>query len=92
MHPAVLYGLVGPTAPWQNKPFDEPICWWSDCLRAGAELLEACDAENQAVRHAVEARLGIDLSSVKPVRQELIEAYGTIIVIHSPSRRFANGQ
>ncbi|WP_394890487.1 NAD/NADP octopine/nopaline dehydrogenase family protein [Mesorhizobium sp. AaZ16] len=79
MHPAVLYGLIGPGAPWQNKPFDEPICWWSDCPRAGAELLEACDAENQAIRHAAEARLGIDLSTVKPLRQELIEAYGSQI-------------
>lgn len=79
MHPAVLYGLIGPGGPWQNKPFDEPICWWSDCPRVGAELLEACDAENQAIRHAVEARLGIDLSTVKPLRQELIEAYGSQI-------------
>lgn len=79
MHPAVLYALIGPGAPWENKPFERPLCWWSDCPRAGAELLEACDAENQAIRHAVEARLGIDLSSVKPLRQELIEAYGSQI-------------
>jgi len=79
MHPAVLYALIGPGAPWENKPFEQPLCWWSDCPRAGAELLEACDAENQAIRHAVEARLGIDLSSVKPLRQELIEAYGSQI-------------
>jgi opine dehydrogenase len=79
MHPAVLYALIGPGAPWENKPFDRPLCWWSDCPRAGAELLEACDAENQAIRHAVESRLGIDLSSVKPLRQELIEAYGSQI-------------
>lgn len=79
MHPAVLYALIGPGAPWENKPFDSPLCWWSDCPRAGAELLEACDAENQAIRQAVEARLGIDLSSVKPLRQELIEAYGSQI-------------
>lgn len=79
MHPAVLYALIGPGAPWENKPFDSPLFWWSDCPRAGAELLEACDAENQAIRQAVEARLGIDLSSVKPLRQELIEAYGSQI-------------
>jgi hypothetical protein len=79
MHPAVLYGLVGPGAPWQNKPFDEPICWWSDCPRAGAEMIEACDSENQAICRAVEARLRIDLSTVKPLRQELIESYGSQI-------------
>ncbi|OHV79791.1 NAD/NADP octopine/nopaline dehydrogenase family protein [Ensifer sp. LCM 4579] len=76
MHPAVLYALIGPGAPWENRPFDEPLCWWSDCPQAAAELLEACDAENQAIRRASEARLGIDLSSVKPLQQELIEAYG----------------
>jgi len=76
MHPAVLYGLVGPGAPWEELPFEEPICWWSDCPRAGAEMLEACDAENQALKHAAERRLKVDLASVKPLRQELIEAYG----------------
>ncbi|RCS21749.1 hypothetical protein DUT91_21990 [Phyllobacterium salinisoli] len=76
MHPAVLYALVGPGAPWENRPFDGPLCWWSDCPKAGAELLETCDAENQAIRRASEARLGVDLRSVKPLRQELIEAYG----------------
>ncbi|ACP21819.1 hypothetical protein NGR_b03550 (plasmid) [Sinorhizobium fredii NGR234] len=76
MHPAVLYALIGPGAPFEDRPFAEPICWWSDCPLAGAELLEALDAENQAIRRASEARLGIDLSSVKPLRQELIEAYG----------------
>lgn len=76
MHPAVLYGLIGPDAPWQGRAFDAPVCWWSDCPQRGADLLEACDAENQAIRHAAEAKLGIDLSSVKPLRQELIEAYG----------------
>ncbi|RAX41398.1 NAD/NADP octopine/nopaline dehydrogenase family protein [Rhizobium tropici] len=76
MHPAVLYGLVGPGAPWEALPFEEPICWWSDCPRTGAEMLEACDAENQALKHAAERRLKVDLGSIKPLRQELIEAYG----------------
>ncbi|TCU30827.1 NAD/NADP octopine/nopaline dehydrogenase-like protein [Rhizobium azibense] len=76
MHPAVLYGLVGPGAPWEERPFDEPICWWSDCPRTGAEMLEACDAENQALKHAAERRLKVNLASVKPLKQELIEAYG----------------
>lgn len=76
MHPAVLYALIGPGGPFEKKPFDQPLCWWTDCPRAGAELLEVCDAENQAIRRASETRLGIDLSSVKPLRQELVEAYG----------------
>ena len=79
MHPAVLYALIGPGAPWENRPFEQHLCWWSDCPRAGAELLEACDAENQAIRRAVELRMGIDLSSVKPLHQELVEAYGSQI-------------
>lgn len=76
MHPAVLYGLFGPGAEWEAKPMNRPICWWGDCPFAGAEMLEACDADNQAIKRAAELRLGIDLSSVKPLRQELIEAYG----------------
>ena len=79
MHPAVLYGLFGPGAEWESKSLDEPICWWSDCPLAGAEMLEACDADNQAIKRAAEQRLGIDLSSVKPLKQELIEAYGNQI-------------
>lgn len=79
MHPAILYTLIGPGAPFENRPFNEPLCWWSDCPQAGAELLEACDAENQAIRRASEARLSIDLSSVKPLQQELVEAYGNQI-------------
>lgn len=76
MHPAVLYGLLGPGAPWEHRPFSEPLCWWSDCPEEGAQLLELLDAENQAICRAIERKTGLDLSSVKPLRQELIEAYG----------------
>ncbi|WP_429932666.1 NAD/NADP octopine/nopaline dehydrogenase family protein [Agrobacterium vitis] len=76
MHPAMLYGLLGPGAAWERKPFSEPLCWWSDCPEEGAHLLEMFDAENQAICQAIATRTGLDLSSVKPLRQELIEAYG----------------
>lgn len=76
MHPAMLYSLLGPGAAWEHTPFAERLCWWSDCLEEGAHLLEQFDAENQALCQAIEARTGIDLSSVKPLRDELIEAYG----------------
>lgn len=76
MHPAVLYGLLGPGAAFEQRPFDEPICWWSDCPQMGADMLEACDSENQALKEATERTLGIDLSTVKPLRDELIDAYG----------------
>jgi opine dehydrogenase len=76
MHPAVLYGLLGPGAAWEHKPFSEPLCWWSDCPEEGAQWLERFDAENQALCQAIEAQTGIDLGSVKPLRDELIEAYG----------------
>lgn len=76
MHPPVLYALLGPNAPWQNKAFEHPICWWSQCPYAGAKLIESCDRENQLLCRAVERRLGIDLSSVHSLKQEIIEAYG----------------
>lgn len=75
MHPSVIYGLIGPYAQWHNKTFAEPICWWTDCTELGAYFLERSDEESQLLCKAVEQRLGVDLSSVKPLKQEIIEAY-----------------
>jgi hypothetical protein len=75
MHPAVVYGLIGPYGQWHNKSFSSPICWWTDCPEIGAYFLERSDQESQALCKAVEQRLDVDLSSVKPLKQEIIEAY-----------------
>jgi len=79
MHSSVLYGLIGPYGQWHNRPFAAPLCWWTDCPELGAYFLERCDEENQALCNAVQQRLGVDLSSVKPLRQEIVEAYGAQI-------------
>lgn len=75
MHPSVVYGLIGPYGQWHNKAFSSPICWWTDCPEMGAYFLERSDQESQALCKAVEQRLDVDLSSVKPLKQEIIEAY-----------------
>ena len=75
MHPSVIYGLIGPYGQWHNKTFSSPICWWTDCTELGAYFLERSDEESQMLCKALEQRLGVDLSSVKPLKQEIIEAY-----------------
>lgn len=79
MHSSVIYGLIGPYAQWHDKTFASPIRWWSDCPELGAYFLERSDEENQFLCKLVQARLGIDLSSIKPLKDEIIEAYGTQI-------------
>jgi hypothetical protein len=75
MHPSVVYGLIGPYGQWHNRTFSSPICWWTDCPELGAYFLERSDQESQALCKAVEQRMDVDLSSVKPLKQEIIEAY-----------------
>lgn len=79
MHSSVIYGLIGPYAQWHDKTLTAPIRWWTDCPELGAYFLERSDEENQLLCKLVEARLSVDLSSVKPLKQEIIEAYGTQI-------------
>ena len=76
MHSSVVYGLVGPYGQWHARPLPQPVCWWTECTELGAYFLERSDEENQRLRKAVEQRLKLDLSSVKPLKQEIIEAYG----------------
>lgn len=76
MHSSVVYGLVGPYSQWHGRAFPAPVCWWTDCTELGAYFLERSDAESQRLCKVVEERLGIDLSSVKPLHQEIVEAYG----------------
>lgn len=76
MHASVIYGLIGPYAQWHDRTLPEGLCWWTDCPELGSYFLERSDAENQRLRAATEARLGIDLSSVKPLKTEIVEAYG----------------
>lgn len=75
MHSSVIYGLIGPYGQWHNKTFAAPICWWTDCPELGAYFLERSDEENQLLCKTIERRMGVDLSSVKPLKQEIVEAY-----------------
>lgn len=76
MHSSVVYGLVGPYGQWHERPLPAPHCWWSDCTELGAYFLARSDEESQRLCHAVAERLDVDLSSIKPLRQEIVEAYG----------------
>ncbi len=76
MHSSVIYALIGPYGQWHGRPFSQPVRWWNDCPELGAYFIERCDDENQRLKSALERTLGIDLSSVKPLRHEIVEAYG----------------
>lgn len=76
MHSSMTYGLIGPYGQWHGKTLSAPLCWWTDCPELGAYFLERSDEENRLLCKAVEQRLGVDLSSIKPLKQEIIEAYG----------------
>ncbi|OOG36569.1 NAD/NADP octopine/nopaline dehydrogenase family protein [Polaromonas sp. A23] len=76
MHSSVVYGLVGPYGQWHKRVFPARMCWWTDCTELGAYFLERSDQESLMLCKAIEQRLGLDLSSVKPLKQEIIEAYG----------------
>lgn len=76
MHSAVIYGLIGPYGQWHARPLSQPLCWWNDCPELGAYYLERMDEENQRLCAALEARLGVQLDSVLPLKQEIIDAYG----------------
>ncbi|MEC4717652.1 NAD/NADP octopine/nopaline dehydrogenase family protein [Noviherbaspirillum sp. CPCC 100848] len=75
MHPSVVYGLIGPYGQWHGRKLPARLCWWTDCPELGAYFLERCDEESRQLCRTLEERLGIDLSSVKPLRQEIIDAY-----------------
>jgi hypothetical protein len=76
MHSSVVYGLAGPYSQWHGRAFPAPVCWWTDCTELGAYFLQRSDEECQRLCQAVQERLGVDLSSVKPLHQEIVEAYG----------------
>lgn len=75
MHSSVIYGLIGPYGQWHQKIFPERMCWWTECPELGAYFLERMDQENQDLCAVISQRLDIDLSSVKSLKQEIVEAY-----------------
>jgi hypothetical protein len=76
MHSSVIYGLIGPYGQWHRKIFPQRMCWWTECPELGAYFLERMDQESQDLCAVISQRMGIDLSSVKSLKQEIVEAYG----------------
>lgn len=76
MHSSVIYGLIGPYGQWHRKIFPQRLCWWTECPELGAYFLERMDEESQHLCAVISQRMGVDLSSVKSLKQEIIEAYG----------------
>ena len=76
MHSSVIYGLIGPFGQWHRKIFPQRMCWWTECPELGAYFLERMDQESQDLCAVISQRMGIDLSSVKSLKQEIVEAYG----------------
>ncbi len=76
MHSSVIYGLIGPYGQWHRKIFPQRMCWWTECPELGAYFLERMDQESQELCNVISQRMGIDLSSVKSLKQEIVEAYG----------------
>lgn len=76
MHSSVIYGLIGPYGQWHRKIFPQRMCWWTECPELGAYYLERMDQESQDLCAVISQRMGIDLSSVKSLKQEIVEAYG----------------
>ena len=76
MHSSVIYGLIGPFGQWHRKIFPQRMCWWTECPELGAYFLERMDQESQDLCAVISQHMGIDLSSVKSLKQEIVEAYG----------------
>ena len=76
MHSSVIYGLIGPYGQWHRKIFPQRLCWWTECPELGAYFLERMDEESQNLCAVISQRMGVDLSSVKSLKQEIVEAYG----------------
>lgn len=75
MHSSVIYGLIGPYAQWHQRNFESPLCWWNDCPELGAYYLQRCDEERLAICQYLTKELAISLNTVKPLIEELREAY-----------------
>ncbi|MEF9672910.1 NAD/NADP octopine/nopaline dehydrogenase family protein, partial [Pseudomonas sp. PCH446] len=65
-----------PYGQWHRKIFPKPLCWWTECSELGAYFLERMDQESQGLCAVISQRLGLDLSSVKSLKEEIVEAYG----------------
>ncbi|WKU05554.1 NAD/NADP octopine/nopaline dehydrogenase family protein [Micromonospora sp. HUAS LYJ1] len=79
MHSSAIYGLIGPYGQWHDRLIPRLVSWWTECSELGAYFMQRSDEENQRLCKAAEQQIGVDLASVKPLKQEIVEAYGAQI-------------
>lgn len=79
LHPAVLYGLMGPFSQWDGKPFQHRIRWWTDLTELSAYFMRRCDDEIQSLIEAVEQSIGVSLKNAGSMHGKQIDQYRTSI-------------
>lgn len=79
LHPAVLYGIMGPYSQWDGKPFKTRLRWWADLSELSAYFLQKCDNEIQTLIQALEDRLKIRLANAGTIHGKQIDQYRSCI-------------
>jgi hypothetical protein len=79
MHPSIMYGMFGPHSQWDGKPLPEKPLFYEAVSELSSYFLSRCDAEVQAIKNAITAATGVDLTAVWPLRENLKKVYGPIV-------------
>ncbi|MGN7773588.1 NAD/NADP octopine/nopaline dehydrogenase family protein [Phyllobacterium sp. 22552] len=79
LHPAVLYGIMGPYSQWDGSPLKTRLRWWADLSELSAYFLERCDSEIQTLIRTVELHLAIKLPNSGTIYGKQVEQYGSSI-------------
>lgn len=79
LHPAVLYGIMGPYSQWDGLPLKQRPRWWADLSELSAYFLQKCDEEIQALIHALEHRLVIKMPNAGTLHGKQVDQYNSTI-------------
>jgi len=79
MHPSIMYGMYGPHSQWDGKPVPEKPLFYENVSELSSYFLSRCDAEVQAIKNAITAATGAELTAVWPLRENLKHVYGPIV-------------
>lgn len=79
LHPAVLYGIMGPYSQWDGLPLKQRPRWWADLSELSAYFLQKCDGEIQALIHALEHRLAIKMPNAGTIHGKQVDQYNSTI-------------
>lgn len=79
LHPAVLYGIMGPFSQWDGRPLKTRLRWWADLSELSAYFLQRCDNEIQILIRALEDRLKIKLPNAGTMHGKQVEQYQSCI-------------